>query len=224
MPVVDRGALATANDRLKQGFGKWLWSGIALATVVHFLAFTFWPRMRTADFAYGAESLEAVDLPPEVDIPPPPERIARPATPIISASADISQEVTIAPTTFAENPIDELPPPPPADEDAAFAEYQAFVPSMVRPKVRNLEAVARQMQRLYPSILRDAGIGGTTLLQIWLDDQGEVQRATVARTSGHTQLDEAALKVIDYVEFSPAMNRDRKVKVRLLWPIQWTPV
>lgn len=216
-------SVPTANDRLKQGFGRRIWTGIAVAAVAHFLLFSFWPSIQAADYSYDARALEAVDMPPEIDIPPPPEQIMRPATPVISASADVSEDVTIAPTTFADNPIDALPPPPEPEEVDAMAEYEAFTSAMIRPEVRNRAEVAERMRRLYPSSLRNAGVGGITVLEIWLDDTGAVQQTTVARSSGYPQLDEASLEVIDYVEFTPALNRDRRVKVRLSWPIQWQP-
>ena len=211
----------TANDRFKEKFGNWFWGSVAAAVIVHFLIFAFFPDMTAADSSFETTSLEAVDLPEDIEIPPPPEQIARPATPVISASADISEDITIAPTTFEDNPIEDLPPPPPAASDA-LSEFQAFSPSMVRPEPRNRAEFVRTLQRLYPSILRDAGIGGTTVLSLWIDAQGELVRSEVGRSSGHAQLDEAALRAIQMVDFSPAMNRDRAVPVRLSWPITWT--
>jgi len=212
----------TANDRFKEGFGNWFWGGLAVAAVVHFVLFAFWPDMTAADYNITTESLEAIDLPEDIEIPPPPEQIPRPATPVISASADISEDITIAPTTFEDNPIEDLPPPPPSD-NAALAEYQAFSPSMVRPEVRDRAALQRALQRFYPAILKDAGIGGTTVLTLFIDEQGAVQQASVARSSGHSQLDDAAMRVVDMISFTPAMNRDRAVKVRINIPVVWTP-
>ena len=36
-----------------------------------------------------------IELPPEIEIPPPPEAISRPATPVM-ATADIDDDITIA--------------------------------------------------------------------------------------------------------------------------------
>lgn len=212
----------TANDRFKEGFGKWFWGSLIAATALHFVIFAFWPAMSAADVSYSPDELDAVDLPEDIKIPPPPEQIARPAAPVISASADIDEDITIAPTTFEDNPIEDLPPPPPSD-NSAFAEYQAFSPSMVKPEVKNRAELQRAMQRYYPAILKDAGIGGTTVLTLFIDETGKVQDAKIFRSSGQTQLDEAAMKVVDMINFSPAMNRDRQVKVRINIPIQWTP-
>ena len=100
----------TANDRLKRSFSSWFWGSMIAATVVHFSAFAFWPELTAADFSFESDELEAIELPPEIEIPPPPQQIARPATPVM-ASADIDEDITIAPTTFEDNPVEELPPP-----------------------------------------------------------------------------------------------------------------
>ena len=99
----------TANDRLKKTFDSWFWGSMILATLIHFGAFVFTPEMTAEDFSFTSEELEAIVMPPEIDIPPPPQAISRPATPVI-ATADIDEDITIAPTTFETNPVDDLPP------------------------------------------------------------------------------------------------------------------
>ena len=59
-----------------------------VATLLHFCVFNFWPEMTAADVSIDSEEFTAIELPPEIEIPPPPQAIARPATPVI-ASADI---------------------------------------------------------------------------------------------------------------------------------------
>ena len=54
--------------------------------------------------------MRLIELPPEIEIPPPPEAISRPATPVMVLT-DIDDDITIAPTTFADSPVDVLPPP-----------------------------------------------------------------------------------------------------------------
>jgi hypothetical protein len=61
--------------------------------------------------SYSTTELTAIDLPPEIEIPPAPTSIARPAMPVI-ATGEIDEDITIAPTTFEGNPVSELPPPP----------------------------------------------------------------------------------------------------------------
>jgi periplasmic protein TonB len=210
----------TANDRFKATSGNWFWTGLIAATVIHFLILAFWPRLTAADVSFTTAELEAIELPPEIEIPPPPEQIARPATPVIS-EAQIEEDITIAPTTFDENPIENLPPPPTARGDE-LSGFEHFTPQMVRPELRNSTEVQRAITRNYPPLLRDAGIGGRVVLNFWIDENGRVVRSAVAQTSGHRDLDEAALKVADIMEFRPAMNRDRRVRVIVALPINFT--
>ena len=101
----------TANERLKRTFSSWFWGSMIVATLVHGATFAFWPELTAEDISYEAEEIEAIELPPEIEIPPPPQAISRPATPVM-ATADIDEDITIAPTTFEENPVEDLPPPP----------------------------------------------------------------------------------------------------------------
>lgn len=208
----------TANDRFKKSFGTWFWGSILVATVVHFLMFAFWPDMQAADVSYSANELEAIELPPEIEIPPPPQQIARPATPVI-AEAEIEEDITIAPTTFEENPVEALPPPSSRGADEDLAAAPRFTPFTVRPEILNREEMARVLEREYPPLLRDAGIGGQVVVWFFIDEQGRAIKWQVAQSSGHKALDEAAIRVAPIYRFSPALNRDKKVKVWVQIPI-----
>ncbi len=210
--------LETENDRFKRSFGSWFWGSMITATVVHFSLFQFWPTRTSDDFSFMAEELEMIELPPEIEIPPPPEAIARPATPVM-ATAEIDQDITIAPTTFEDNPIEDLPPPPTDDGVTDIAAAPVFTPMTVRPELTNRAEVIQMLVREYPSILRDAGIGGQVMVWFFISETGEVLDARINESSGHVQLDEAALKVADVYKFSPALNRDQRVQVWLSLPI-----
>ena len=68
-------------------------------------------------------------------------------------------------------------------------------------------------------MLRNAGVGGTVVVWFFVSEEGQVLDRRVARSSGHTQLDEAALQVADIFRFSPALNREKIVKVWIQLPI-----
>jgi periplasmic protein TonB len=207
----------TANDRFKRSFGNWFWGSIIAATFIHFAALAFWPEMTAADWTFSTDEMEAIDLPPEIEIPPPPEQIARPATPVIS-EAEIDEDITIAPTTFEDNrPEDYEPPPATAGSDISAA--PTFTPFTVRPELRNEREVQRALEREYPAMLRDAGIGGTVHVHFFISDQGQVEQVLVNQSSGHRQLDDAALRVAQVFQFSPALNRDQRVPVWISLPI-----
>ena len=201
----------TANDRLKRSFSSWFWGSMIAATVVHFSAFAFWPELTAADFSFESDELEAIELPPEIEIPPPPQQIARPATPVM-ASADIDEDITIAPTTFEDNPVEELPPPPEA-QIVDISAAPTFPPFTVAPDIQNRAEVIRAMEREYPPLLRDAGIGGTVQVFFFIDEEGTVQQFQINESSGHQALDDAALAVAGVYRFSAALNRDKRVPV-----------
>ena len=211
-------SLETANDRFKQSFGSWFWGSMIAATVMHFALFEFWPTLTADDVSFTAEELEMIELPPEIEIPPPPEAIARPATPVM-ATAEIDQDITIAPTTFADNPIEDLPPPPTDDGVVDISAAPVFTPMTVRPELTNRNEVIQALTREYPSILRDAGIGGQVMVWFFISETGRVLDSRVDQSSGHVQLDEAALEVANVYQFSPALNRDQTVQVWIQLPI-----
>ncbi len=210
--------LETENDRFKKSFGSWFWGSMITATVFHFMLFQFWPTQTADDVSFAAEELEVIELPPEIEIPPPPEAIRRPATPVMAVT-EIDDDITIAPTTFADNPVDDLPPPPTNDGSADLSSAPVFTPMTVRPEIRNRSEVQQALMRLYPPILRDAGIGGTVVVWFFISEAGRVLDRRVSESSGRTQLDEAALQVADVFRFTPAVNREQIVQVWIQLPI-----
>ena len=212
--------VATANDHFKRSFSAWFWGSMIAATVVHFAIFAFWPELQAEDVSFSVDEMEAIDIPPEVEIPPPPEAIARPATPVI-ADAVIEEDITIAITTFEENPVEDLPPPP-SEVETDISAAPTFTPYTVKPGLKNEREVQRALEREYPPLLRDAGIGGTVRVHFFITEEGVVQDTRIDQSSGHSALDEAALRVADVFEFTPALNRDKKVPVWISLPITFT--
>ncbi|MFQ5679723.1 MAG: energy transducer TonB [Gemmatimonadota bacterium] len=209
----------TANDRFKRRWSKMFPMSVVAATVLHFGVFTLFPHMRAAPPAAVAGTLESVELPPQVEVPPPPEQIARPATPKIAA-VEVSEEITIAPTTFDSNPVRNLAPP--SAEKEAEGDRPPFIPYTVAPRLKNKEQVLAQLQKQYPRNLRTAGVGGTVLLWIYVDERGKVQDARVAESSGYLALDRAAQEVARTMLFTPAINRDKVTAVWLSQPVDFS--
>ncbi|MDH3208251.1 MAG: energy transducer TonB [Gemmatimonadota bacterium] len=208
--------------RLKRRSRSVFWSSMILATGLHFLAFAFWPELATEDFSFAATEFTAIDLPPTVEVPPPPEAIARPATPII-ATADVDEDITIAPTTFEDNPVEHLPPPPSevSEEATDIAAHPTFTPFTVAPRILNREEIVKAMLESYPPLLRQSGIGGLVQVYFFIDENGIVQTTRVNRSSGYESLDQAAINVANLYRFSPALNRDARVPVWVSFPIEF---
>jgi TonB family protein len=101
-------------------------------------------------------------------------------------------------------------------------EGPTFTPFTVRPEITNREAVARAMEAEYPTLLREAGIGGTASVWFFLDEAGAVQRVLLNTSSGHQALDQAAVRVARQIEFTPALEGDQRVPVWIALPITFT--
>jgi TonB family protein len=101
----------------------------------------------------------------------------------------------------------------------ASPDEPVFTPFEVRPELRNRSEVARALQANYPSMLRDAGIGGTAGVWVFIDEEGTVRQARINNSSGHPDLDAAAEMIAREMRFSPALNRGERVGVWIQIPI-----
>ncbi|MCY4573539.1 MAG: energy transducer TonB [Gemmatimonadetes bacterium] len=198
-----------ANERFKRSFSSWFWGSITAAVVLHFAIFAYLPSMAVAVSGSEATTTTVVNIPPDVDIPPPPEAVRQPAQPVIS-TVPIDDVLPLVPNTIlGDGPG--LPPPPKVADAEKGADAPGFVVHTLKPKMMNEDEVNRVLEREYPALLKDAGIGGKTTVWLFIDEEGVVQDQRVKESSGHAGLDAAALKVVTVARFSPAKNRDKTV-------------
>ena len=94
-----------------------------------------------------------------------------------------------------------------------------FTPFTVAPSILNRQEVVRAMEREYPPLLRDAGIGGQVVLYFFIDEEGVVRNFRIEESSGHQALDDAALAVAGVYRFSAALNGDENVPVWVQFPV-----
>jgi TonB family protein len=206
------------HDPLKSQWNAWFWTSMSLAILLHFGLFLYGPTFWAEDFTHETAASISFDVPPEVDIPPPPPALARPAIPTI-ASAAISEDITIAPTTFESNPVQFLPPPPVHSTVSPERAASKFTPYTVAPTLLNRAQVEALLEAEYPPLLREAEVDGTVLIWLLIDTLGVPVDQEVREASGYTGFDSAALRVGSAMRFSPAYNRDRKTRVWVSLPI-----
>ena len=107
--------------------------------------------------------------------------------------------------------------------EASIADAPTFTPFTERPDLLNEQEIQQALEDEYPPLLRQAGIGGTTSVQMFVDAEGDVQNAVVEQTSGHAPLDEAAVRVARVMRFTPARNQGEIVPVWISIPITFQP-
>jgi protein TonB len=221
MSTQDEVVVDTANDRMKQSFPVWFWGSVIVSAVLQIAVIALAPTLQAEDVTFGMDEMMAIEMPPEVEIPPPPEEIRRPANPVVSA-AQIDTDVTISLTSFEANLPTNLPPPPAGRAQVDISANPTFVPVEVYPSVRNTSAVEAALVREYPATLRDQRIGGQVLMHVYVSATGQMQDCRVAESSNYNLLDQAALRVCSVYEFVPARNMGEAVAVWVAIPISFS--
>ncbi len=112
--------------------------------------------------------------------------------------------------------------PPPAPEREPRSAYAG--PEATLPRLLDREGQQRAVARNYPRGLLEAGIGGTVGLQLWVDSTGVVEVAHVSRSSGHPELDRAAVEVAPTFRFEPARRLGQPVGTWVEFPMVFEPV
>ncbi len=106
------------------------------------------------------------------------------------------------------------------EDAAAILAGPVFTPMMVRPEVTNRDEVQAALMREYPAALRNAGIGGTVVVWLYLSETGQNLHSRISQSSGQEEFDRAALRVADVMRFTPAMNpRQVRNSVPLSQPV-----
>lgn len=218
-------AVRTANARLKDAFYPILWGSITLSTAAHFAFLSNATFRAGGDYGiHSAPEMEQVDVRREFELPPPPADLARPAVPILSTRADVDPDLTIAAVTFQENPVEFLPPPPTTSvESVTLAEQPTFTPYEVKPELTNAREMQSLLEKSYPAVYRNAGIGGKAVLWVFIDEKGEVRNTRVVTSTGFPELDAVAEGLLrERARFTPAYNRDQRVPVWIQIPIEFS--
>jgi len=152
--------------------------------------------------------IEQIDIPQteQFDQPPPP---ARPSVPVESESEDVADDVTLDEFNLDDFDAWDAPPPPPEGPQVRFIPYDdPPVPiTPIRPK--------------YPEIAQEAGIEGTVVVQVFVDDRGRVKETVILKGIPNTGLNEAATDAIRNVRFRPAKQRERAVGVWISIPVNF---
>jgi protein TonB len=57
------------------------------------------------------------------------------------------------------------------------------------------------------------------MVWFFISEEGEVLDSRIFKSSGYVEIDQAALDVAGIYEFTPALNRDQKIRVWIQLPV-----
>lgn len=133
-----------------------------------------------------------------------------------AAASDASGVASTAPAEQADQE-------PMTDPSMTPPEIVVETPPAIPPVLQNSSEMAEALKTVYPKQLREAGVGGTVGLWMYIDETGKIGEAEVRESSGYAEFDEAALRLIGSMVFTPA--QDESGQARAVWisqPIQFT--
>jgi len=92
----------------------------------------------------------------------------------------------------------------------------------VKPELTNRPAIARLLTRSYPRALQEEGRTGRVTVTMVIDPEGVPRLATVTGSSGVPEFDEASLRVVRAMRFTPPVRDGQPVWVRVIVPLEFS--
>ncbi|HKB85691.1 MAG TPA: energy transducer TonB [Ignavibacteriaceae bacterium] len=182
-------------------------------------AFKFAPMKDRTDLfkRTGAEIFIPTLVDPSRQTSLPPSKPA-PPIPEIALSNDEIQDIILESSDIFDNSNIPLPPERPSipeiiEEVVPFYKLESYP-----EPIGGLEAFVKKIH--YTELARRAGIEGTVVIEFIIDKTGNVEEARVIK-SLDAGLDKVALQAVKETKFTPGLQRDKPVKVKMTIPIKF---
>lgn len=157
--------------------------------------------------------IEVADIPvtQQHRLPPPP---ARPSVPVPTEEESIPEDLTIAST---ELNLTDIPPPPMMPEEAP----EIFVVYDEPPQI--IGGMAELLKHLrYPALARAAEIEGIVFVKVLVGPNGKAERTEIMKAKPEKMgFEESAMEALKRVNWKPAKQRDRNIRVWVSIPVQF---
>ena len=180
------------------------------ALVLTTLAFLVLPKEFVVQAYKLKRSIESITetLPPTLT---ELEKLAEPAKPAVVPVAAASEAEVTASTIDPTNVVEIV-----RRTDETDIPVVPFWKVEVKPQPINIPVPT------YPDMARTAGIEGQAVVEALVDVDGSVADARILKPSGNASLDQAAVDAAMRAKFTPAMQRDKKVRVWVSIPFRFT--
>jgi len=184
---------------------------LALCTMVFLTYQTFEVQAYEGSGETEIINIEEIPETHQLKKPPPPQR---PQIPIATESEDVPEDVTIMDT---ELDLDAPPPPPPPPPGKTGAEESPIFMAWEEAPI-----LVKMVKPTYPEIARKAGVEGKVVLQIVVDELGNVLEAVPIVAQPPGIFEDAAIEAMLQWKFKPAKQRDKAIKVRMGQTMEFT--
>ena len=146
--------------------------------------------------------------------PPPPPDLQKPPPPFVPPpEINIQSEATPTNTITVQNKVASLPPPP---------QPVAPKPAGITAPVQIAGGGAVCQSSYYPPIAVRLNQTGTSVVNVHIGTDGNVQGVDISTSSGHDSLDQAAIKCItSRWRYKPALQNGQPVAVNKEYAIKW---
>jgi protein TonB len=144
--------------------------------------------------------------------PPPPPELQKPPPPFVPPPDINLQTEAPTPNTITQVTTAITPPPPPAPKAAQ-------PPAITAPaSVGRPHSCA---ERFYPPLANRLQHQGTTTIGFTIQPDGSVTNVHVTESSGHDELDQAAIPCAETWHYKPAMQNGQHVAVPWTTKVVW---
>ena len=143
---------------------------------------------------------------------PPPEPVVPQEKPVADLQPKPSENIT----TGIQPQKDDLPST--TEKSASRTPIVTKAPPILRKAYPKNEG---NPPPKYPTLARRRGWEGTVQLLVMVLEDGRVGDISVAKSSGHALLDEAALKAVARYQFVPGLQGNKTVSMRVQVPVHF---
>jgi len=208
------------RDKAAEADLKYMYKKVVEASFAITLAFTICLFQAARLFSLNVTTLEKVDITIEVaDIPvtqqfrkPPPP--LRPSIPVPSEDESIPEDLTIS---LTELDLSDIPPPPapPAEDDLIFVAYDK-APEIIG----GIAALQRHLK--YPRLAARADLEGKVFVKVLVGVDGRTEKTEILKAKPQNAgFEESAMEALKKVKWRPALQRDKKVRVWISFPVMF---
>jgi TonB family protein len=198
---------ALNSIRVRSRYGVYLRNSLLAALAIHFLLFYFFPPFEIKPYVLPVTAEFELVVPDNIEIPPPPKEIVQPTPMIVPSDDGISaDDIDIAPNVFIEEEVPVLE-----------------IPQLERSRVFHVFDEAPELlsyvSPVYPELAMNAGIEGTAMLRVLVDEDGKVLSVDVIQSDVTPAMEEAAMVAARQFVFRPATQGTMPVKAYMAVPV-----